>query len=103
MMEKHRDIAFDVHQLTDEKCEWVVYPKIGQGTRFSGMSPRQQKPTRRLRGLESTNSLKEKRPSTERPYWSSAKMRPAKSSASQITESRKYKVLRSMRSLNALP
>ena len=39
MMEKHRDIAFDVHQLTDEKCEWVVYPKIGQGTRFSGVSP----------------------------------------------------------------
>jgi hypothetical protein len=39
MMEKHRDIAFDVHQLTDEKWEWVVYPKIGQGTRFSGVSP----------------------------------------------------------------
>jgi len=30
MMEKHRDIAFDVHQLTDEKWEWVVYPKSGK-------------------------------------------------------------------------
>ena len=38
-MEKHRDIALDVHQLTGEKWEWVVYPKIGQGTRFGGVSP----------------------------------------------------------------
>lgn len=35
----HRDISFDVHQLTEEKWEWIVYPKIGQGTRISGVSP----------------------------------------------------------------
>jgi len=65
MMEKHRDIAFDVHQLTDEKCEWVVYPKIGQGTRFSRVSPAAAEANKKLRGLGSTNSLKEKRPPTE--------------------------------------
>ncbi len=64
-MEKHRDIAFDVHQLTVAKWEWGVYPKIGQGTRFGGAVQRQQRRPGRLRSLGSTNSLKEKRPPTE--------------------------------------
>jgi hypothetical protein len=34
-----RDVAFDVHQQTDERWEWIVYPKAEKGTRFSGASP----------------------------------------------------------------
>jgi hypothetical protein len=36
---EHRDVTFDVHQLTGEEWEWIVYPKIEKGTRFSGVSP----------------------------------------------------------------
>jgi hypothetical protein len=37
MKSDHRNVSFDVHQLTEEKWEWVAYPKIGQGVRFSGL------------------------------------------------------------------
>lgn len=37
MRKKHRDIEFDVHRLDDNRWEWVVYPKMGKGVRFSGM------------------------------------------------------------------
>jgi len=30
MMEKHRDIAFDAHQLTGEKWEWSSIQKSGK-------------------------------------------------------------------------
>ncbi|WP_445490254.1 hypothetical protein [Rhodopseudomonas sp. RCAM05734] len=36
---EHRDVTFDVHQQTDKKWEWIVYPKAEKGTRFSGTSP----------------------------------------------------------------
>ena len=39
MMKNHRGVTFDVHQATNEKWEWVVYPKIGQGTRTRGVGP----------------------------------------------------------------
>lgn len=49
MREVYRDVAFDVHQLTDEKWEWIVYPKIGQGMRFAGMAPTKLEATKGAR------------------------------------------------------
>jgi hypothetical protein len=36
MRKKHRNIEFDVHRLDDKRWEWVAYPKMGEGVRFSG-------------------------------------------------------------------
>ncbi|MET4721080.1 hypothetical protein ABIF63_005186 [Bradyrhizobium japonicum] len=34
----HRDVEYDVHALTTEKWEWIAYPKIQRGSKFSGLS-----------------------------------------------------------------
>lgn len=39
MKSEHRNVTFDAHQLTEEKWEWIVYPKVGQGERIYGVSP----------------------------------------------------------------
>jgi hypothetical protein len=49
MKSEHRDVIFDVHQLTEEKWEWIVYPKIGQGTRINGVSPNEGEAKRAAR------------------------------------------------------
>ncbi|SNT37104.1 hypothetical protein SAMN05216374_3526 [Tardiphaga sp. OK246] len=35
---EHRNVSFDVHSLTEEKWEWIAYPKVEQGAKFSGLS-----------------------------------------------------------------
>ena len=65
MMEKHRDIALDVHQLTGEKWNGSSIQKSGKAPALVGVSPAAAEANKKLRGLGSTNSLKEKRPPTE--------------------------------------
>ena len=35
---EHRGVEYDVHALTSEKWEWIAYPKIERGAKFSGLS-----------------------------------------------------------------
>jgi hypothetical protein len=35
---EHRNVGFDVHPLTEEKWEWIAYPKIERGAKFSCLS-----------------------------------------------------------------
>jgi hypothetical protein len=36
MKKTHRNVEFDVHRLDDGHWEWIAYPKLGEGQRFSG-------------------------------------------------------------------
>jgi hypothetical protein len=36
MRKTHRNVEFDVHRLEDGRWEWIAYPKLGEGDRFTG-------------------------------------------------------------------